>query len=167
MMSDQSNDHVTNAQKGIKEEIGSDVQPIYSLPFAVQLQNIFPIEVIARRFPAETSSPPNAQLGITEIQIDSERFLAQVLLEVRVDFANEPRPFEISFKMLGQFTYEHDYKPEMVYAFLAQGSQSVMLPFARELLLSLCTRLQLPPIILALVQVAPPPTTQAKEEHKY
>ncbi len=140
-------------------------QPLSPLPFAVQMQNIFPIEILARRFPSYTSNAPNILLNVKDIQIDTEHYLSQVTLEVHAGFAEEPSPFEILFRMVGQFSYTQDCSAEMVHTFLAHGSLSIMLPFARELLLNLCTRLQLPPIMLALAQISPPsPKTDINEE---
>jgi len=53
----------------------------------------------------------------------------------------------------------------MVQNFLQQGSLSVMLPSARELLLSLCTRLQVPMVVLPLVQLGPPTTFDPQIEN--
>ena len=83
---------------------------------------------------------------------------------MQVDFANEPRPFEISFKLLGIFTYGLEYNLETLNLFLTQGSLSIMLPFARELLTSICTRLQVPPMLLPLIQLTPHPTMNNAEE---
>jgi hypothetical protein len=144
----------------------SDVQPLPLLPFAVQLQNIFPIEIVARRFPVDQAvdqasvvlANASTQLNLGGLGIDIETSQAQVQLDVSVNFPQEPRLFEISFKLLGIFSYAQDYAPEMVQYFLQQGSLSVMLPSARELLLSLCTRLQVPMVVLPLVQLGPPTT---------
>lgn len=164
MLSDQPNQQAADESVVAKEEITPDTQPLYLLPFGIQLQNIFSIEINARRSPAETVNSPIARLNISEIQIDAENLRAQAVLEVHVGFSDEPRPFEISFKMVGLFIYTQEFSTESLHTFLAQGSLSVMLPFARELLLSLCNRLQIPPLILALTQLAPPPSmTETKE----
>lgn len=43
-----------------------------------------------------------------------------------------------------------------------------MLPFARELLLNLCMRMQIPPIMLSMVQLAPPPSVaEANKETNF
>jgi len=140
-------------------------QPLYFLPFAVQLQNIFAIEIIAKRFPVNISNPPNTNLNLNveDIQIDAEHLLAQVILNAQVKCADDPPPFEILFKLLGLFVYDQAYKTEMIHTFLEQGSISVMLPFARELLLSLCLRVQIPPLLLPLIQLAPPQSETEKE----
>jgi Preprotein translocase subunit SecB len=148
------------------EEAASSMQPLYLLPFGVQLQNIFSTEIIARRFPIDILNAPEARLNISEIQIDGEHLRAQVILDVHIEFSGEARPFEISFKMVGLFIYMQEYSTETLHSFLAQGSLSVMLPFARELLLNLCNRLQIPPLMLTLSQLAPPPSmTETKEEN--
>lgn len=136
----------------------SETQRLYFLPFAIQLQNIFPVEINARRFPLKIADAPTVQLSTTEIQIDAETRQAQAILELSAGFSDEPQPFEISCKIVGEFIYTENYDTDQVYQFLEQGSLSVMLPFARELLLSLCTRMQIPPIMLSMVQFAPPPS---------
>lgn len=144
----------------------SKEQPLYFLPFNVQMQNIFATEIIAQRFPIDFSQmvlSPNVDLGIGEVQVDSENLRAQVILSMRVEFVNEPRPFEISFKLLGIFTYPQEHDSEKLHLFLRQGSLSIMLPFARELLTSLCTRLQIPPLLLPLIQLASHPAIKAEE----
>src|SRR5579859_3303191 len=90
----------------------SGVQPIPLPLFAVQLQNILPIEIVAKRFPEDIATsppgqmnPPNAQLNIGEPEIDSETRQAQVLMEIKVEPVGEPHLFEISIKLIGLFTY--------------------------------------------------------------
>src|SRR5579884_757819 len=126
------------------------------LPAQIQVHNIFVVEIIARRFPIKLESNLSAQsnLQLEEIQVDTEQHQAQAILSVQVDFPDEPRPFEISFKLVGIFSYTQELASETVLQFLNQGSFSVLLPFARELLMSLCTRLQVPPLILQMVQLA-------------
>src|SRR5207249_1570001 len=126
MSPDQSHQQAANEKTGEKEEATLSRQPLYALPFAIQLQNIFPIEIVARRFPVAIANSPDVQLNTSEIQIDSESSQAQVILEVHVGFSDEPRPFEISYKMLGQFNYTQEYNAEMVYMFLSQGSLSAV-----------------------------------------
>jgi preprotein translocase subunit SecB len=164
MMPDDSQ-HPEDENKVVGGSTDQGGQPLYYLPFAVQLQNIFAIEIVARRFPVSLDGTSSAQLSLNlgDVQIDDENLLAQAILSVQVDFNNEPRPFEVSFKLLGHFVYTREYKAEMVHQFLEQGSLSVMLPFARELLISLCSRLQVPPIMLQMVQLAPPPNEVEKD----
>ncbi|MEO8957047.1 MAG: hypothetical protein ABI396_05160 [Ktedonobacteraceae bacterium] len=158
MFSDQLNEH-----------LGEDASPPNSqtlplLQFPVQLQNIFPAGIVANRFPldkavdmASVVTTAHTQLNLGELAIDQEALQAQISLELHVSFSQEPRLFEIYFKMIGIFSYVQEYPLEMVQQFLQQGSLGVMLPSARELLLSLCTRLQVPMIVLPLVQLIPPP----------
>ncbi len=105
------------------EEIApSDIQPLPLLPFAIQLQNIFPIEIVARRFPVDRAvdlasvvlANARTQLNLGGLGIDAETSQAQVQLDVNVNFPQEPRLFVISFKLLGIFSYAQDYEPEMV-----------------------------------------------------
>lgn len=141
-------------------------QPI-SLPlFAVQLQNIVPVEISARRFPGEKSSvapspisqinPASARMNLEEPVLNRELQQAQVPMSLLVLSTDIPPLFEISLKLVGVFSYDASYGEENVLQFLRLGSLSVMLPFARELLLNMCVRLQLPLITLPLVQLAPP-----------
>jgi len=159
------------------DSVGEDVntsasQPIALPLFAVQLQNIFPVEIVARRFPTTITSPPdeqfispNAQLTIEEPTIQTETQQAHVSMNVQVISTEGPYAFEISLKLTGQFTYRQDYGLDLVRQFLKQGSLSVMLPTARELLISLSSRLQIPPIVLPLIQLAPPPASEVKPEN--
>ncbi len=149
-------------------------QPIALPLFAVQPQNIIPVEIIAKRFLATTTdfavsspeqfNPPNVQLAIEEPIIQTESQQAQVLMNVQVISTDEPFRFEISLKLLGLFTYTQDYDVERVRTFLQQGTLSVMLPVARELLMSLSSRLQIPSIVLPLIQLALPLASETKPE---
>ncbi len=170
MLSEQEGSH------GLSESANPPGSQPISLPlFAVQLHNIIPVEVIAKRFLATTTdsavsapeqfNPPNVQLAIEEPIIQSESQQAQVLMNVQVISTDEPFRFEISLKLLGLFTYRHDYEVERVRTFLQQGTLSVMLPVARELLMSLSSRLQIPPIVLPLIQLAPPPISESRSEN--
>lgn len=146
------------------------IQQLPLLPFAVQLQNIVPVEIVAKRFPVNFDAAsvgvisPSTNLNLAEIAINTEMRHAQVSLEVQVEFPAEPQLFEIYFKLIGSFTYTQEYSPETVQQYLQQGSLSVMLPSARELLLSLCTRLQVPMIVLPLIQLAPFPDTDTMDD---
>ncbi len=159
------------------EEPAKDVaQPgMQQLPlnhFAVQMQNIFPVEIVAKRFPTDrivdmntlVTSNVETQLNLTELGIDTELLQAQIHLEVRVRFPHEPRLFEIFFKLAGVFSYAEEYQPENVQQFLQQGSLSIMLPSARELLLSLCNRLQVPVVVLPLIQLGVPSNISETEQ---
>src|SRR2546429_2266310 len=134
-------------------------QTLHALPLSIQLRNIFVIEIITKRFPVALqdtlANTTQTNLNMEEIQVDPENFQAQAILAVHVEITDEPRPFEISFKLVGHFTYSQENTVEMVQQFLNFGSLSVMLPFARELLISLCTRLQIPILILQIIQIAP------------
>ena len=145
------------------QPVENEERSISILPFDVQLQNIFATEVVAKRFPIEvysTQSSPNVELSVSEVQVNKDGLRAQVVLNVEIKFVDEPRPFEISFRLLGAFIYKPEYSIETLQMFLEQGSLSVMLPFARELLASLCIRLQVPPLLLPLIQLAPPPIAE-------
>ncbi len=141
------------------------------LHFSVQLQNVFIAEVVAKHFPvdASTYNPSNVEtiLGLEGINIDTVRSVAQAILSVQIFPKDEPRLFEVSFKQVGLFTYSKDYSPEMVQTFLEQGSLSVMLPFAREMLFGLCTRLQIPIILLPMLRIAPASTNSTLEENAH
>jgi preprotein translocase subunit SecB len=132
--------------------------PLPFLPFEVQLQNIFVTEIVGKHFPVQTDEQPEAKLSIEDINIDESTFYASAVLNVEVSFAEEPRPFDISFKLLGQFSYDSNLTSAQVKKFLTEGSLSIMFPFARETLLGLCIRLQVPPVMLAMIKLAPPPS---------
>lgn len=158
MLSDLSNEHSGEDASQL------NVQNLPLSPFAVQLQNIFPVSIIANRFPldkavdmASAISTANTELSLGELGIDPEALQAQISLEIRVNFSQEPRLFEIYFKMVGIFSYLQGFPVELVQQYLQQGSLGVMLPSARELLLSICTRLQVPMVVLPLIQLVPPP----------
>lgn len=134
------------------------LSPLYFLPFDIQLQNTFCIEISAKRFPVEVVSMPHVQVSLEEAQIDPRSSRAQITFHVQTVSDDNPAPFTISFKILGLFTYSENYLEEQVRLFLEQGSLSILLPFARELLLSICARLQVPAMMLTMVQLAPHPS---------
>ena len=138
--------------------------PLPFLASEVQLRNIFVIEVAAKRFGSEVPNAATVQLNLEDVSINEADFQAQAVLALNMNFAEEPRPFEISFKLLGQFEYDSSLKPARVRTFLEQGSFSVMLPFVREFLCSLSTRLQIPPVMLPMIKVAPPPIVDSDME---
>lgn len=162
MTTEQPELHEENEKKPEEPEQGQ--LPFYLLPTPVQLRNIFAIEILAKRFPMGANRPPNAQINLEGMEIDNASLHANVILNVKVDFADEPRLFEISFKLLGEFVYPQEYATETLRQFLAQGSMSVMMPFARELLLSLCNRLQIPPLILQMIELAPAAFSDAENK---
>jgi preprotein translocase subunit SecB len=146
-----------------------------SLPlFGVQPQNIIPVEIIAKRFFTTTTdsaisfpepfTPPSIQLALEEPVIQSESQQAKVFMNVQVLSTTEPFRFEISLKLLGLFALMQEYDVEFVRGFLQQGALSVMLPVARELLMSLSSRLQVPLIMLPLIQLAPPTSAETRPE---
>jgi preprotein translocase subunit SecB len=147
-------------------QMGGQPMPLPFLPFEVQLQNVFATEIIAKQFPVQTDEPPEARLSIEDIGIDETTLEASAVLSVEVQFAEEPRPFAISFKLLGQFSCNSDLTPAQVHTFLKNGSLSILLPFARETLFSLCTRLQIPPIMLEMVKLVPPPPADEEDENQ-
>jgi hypothetical protein len=90
MMLDDSQ-HPEDEKIVVEKNIDPGKQPLYYLPFTVQLQNIFAIEIIARRFPVSLNSTSSAQLSLNlgDVQIDDENLQAQAILSVQVDFDNE------------------------------------------------------------------------------
>lgn len=147
----------------IDEFTSSGNSPFSLPPFAIQLLNVVPIEIVARRFPVESSDISiNINLNLVEISIDSDSFRAQVILEIKLEPSHEPRLFEIFSRIVGLFSYSPEYESNKVQELLQQGSLNVLLPFVRELVVSLSTRLQIPPIMLSLVQFASPPDTTKK-----
>jgi len=164
MVPDRSIEYSGNEKKVLEGIVESRRDPLPFLPSEIQLQNIFAIEMTAKRFPVDMDGEPVARLGIVGVAVDSAEYQAQVELSVSLEFTDEPHPFDISFNLLGRFTYAPQFKPADVVRFLEMGSLSIMLPFARELLLSICTRLQIPPIILPMVKLAPPPSFDEMKE---
>ena len=115
-------------ENGLEESITpesplpSTLQPSPLPLFAVQLQNILPVEIVARRFPEEKTTnspeqinPPNAQLSLGEPEFNIETRQAQILMEVKVDPVEEPHLFEISVKIIGVFSYSPGYSLEEGY----------------------------------------------------
>ena len=159
MGSDQPGKRSEEERALVQENEPKALRPIYLLPYDVQLQNTFCIEILAKRFPIEIVSLPHIQVNLEETQVDSQSSQAQVILHVHTVSDNKEPPFDISFKILGSFNYSENYREEQILLFLEQGSLSILLPFARELLLSICARLQVPPMMLTMVQLAPHPST--------
>lgn len=153
------NEQSKSEQTAQERVLDQQREPLPFLFSEVQLQNVFAIEIVARRFPVEIADIPTAQLNVEKVSVDEETSTGEVILRLEVSFVEEPRPFEISFKMLGRFTYD-SLTSEQARDFLEKGSLSVMLPFVRELLLGICTRLQIPPIILPMIKLAPPSTNE-------
>lgn len=173
MSSNNSMEQGTEGTTSSEGNTPTGVQP-FALPlYAAQLLNVVPIEIVARRFPGKENSaalstdtqlnPPAVQLHLEEPLILNELHQAQAFFNISVLSTDVPRLFEISLKLVGLFTYDANYDQELIRQFLRQGSLSVILPFARELLLSICTRLQIPLIALPLIQLAPPPTDTQPE----
>jgi len=165
MSTDIPNEHTD--ERPAEEVLSQEAIDISLLPFAVQLQNIFPVNIVATRYPmdniadiASVVSTVHTRINLTEFEINRETSQAQICLEVHVNFQQEPRLFDVYFKLVGIFTYAQDCQPETIQHFLQQGSLSVMLPSARELLLSLCTRLQVPIVVLPLIQLSPSSTPE-------
>ncbi|HLJ33190.1 MAG TPA: protein-export chaperone SecB, partial [Ktedonobacteraceae bacterium] len=149
----------------VEENEPKVLKPVYFLPFDVQLQNTFCIEIMARRFPVDIENVPHVQVNLEEAQVDIQASRAQVTLHVRTVSNDNPPPFDISFKLLGIFNYSEHYRENEVRVFLEQGSLSILLPFARELLFSICARLQVPPMMLTMVQLVPHPSIH-KSSHE-
>jgi preprotein translocase subunit SecB len=164
MSADLPNEHT---DKYPVEDVSSQgAQQFSLLAFPVQLQNLFPVDIKAERYPIQNIidvnnvvSTAHVGLNLNNFGINVEARRAEICLEVRVNFPQEPRFFDIYFKLLGIFTYTQDCQPEIVQQFLQQGCLSVMLPSARELLLGLCTRLQIPMVVLPIIPLSPPPSS--------
>ncbi len=152
-------EHPNQDEPEYKQNIGeppSLIIPISLQPFIIQLQNILPIEIIARRFSTDLPDNSHVQINLVGLDVNAAVLQAQTVWEVKAESSEDPHSFEISFKMVALFSYGKDYDSEKISQFLQQGSLSAVLPFARELLVSICTRLQIPPIFLALIQLATP-----------
>ena len=139
MPSEQEGSH-----SGSESANASGSQPTPLPLFAVQPQNIIPVEIIARRFftPSTDSAiplpeqfaPPSVQFTLEEPTIQSEGQQAQILMNVQVLSTNEPFRYEISLKLLGLFAFKQEYAVEFVRAFLQQGALSVTPKSLRRLL---------------------------------
>jgi preprotein translocase subunit SecB len=126
------------------------------LPFAIQLQNIVPIDIIAKRFPVDLPGemPINIHTNVNGSAIDPKQKQAQVIIETKVEPDVTPHPFEIEVRVIGLFTYSDEYSTDDTLHYIESGSLSIILPFIRELIHQLSIRLQIPPILLPLVAVA-------------
>ena len=92
MMSDQRNQHGSDEIKD-GEPVSSSIQPIALQAFAIQVIDVFPVEIVARRFPVAINNshmPINAQFNIVEMGVDPENLQAQVMLEVKVVPEGDP-----------------------------------------------------------------------------
>ena len=143
----------------------SEIPSISLQPAAIQLLNVVPIEIVAKRFPvASIDAKININLGIVEISIDSDSQQAQVILELRVGPSQEPHFFEIFSRVVGIFSYTKEFHLNAVQEFLQQDSLYILLPFMRVFVLCLSMRLLIPPIMLSLIQLSPTPDTPNKDE---
>ncbi|HEY4034753.1 MAG TPA: hypothetical protein VGL94_12390 [Ktedonobacteraceae bacterium] len=146
--------------KAREEDVHQQPKALLPLPFEIQLVDAFPTEIVARRFPASIPEGLNLNVAVNfsleNRHIDEDNLLAQVVLAVKVDFPTEPRLYEISFGILGLFSYKPPYTAEMVYAYLENGSLSILLPLARELLASLCMRIRVPLLYIPMYPIVPP-----------
>jgi len=132
--------------------------PISLIPFEVQLQNVALIEIAAKRFPVNISpeTSVNIQMSMEGLSVDPDSQQAQVIWEVRLAPTIEPQSFEITIRVLGLFSYAAEYSVSDVQKYIQQGSISAILPFVRELVFSLSTRLQIPPIMLPITKLSNP-----------
>jgi len=158
MESDQSLQPSEEEQMPMELHEAQELVPALFLPYGVQLQNTFCIEIIAKRFPVEIVNIPRVQINLEDTQVDIENLRAQITLHIWTVFDEDAPSFDIAFKLVGLFSYTESYSEGEVRLFLEQGSLSILLPFARELLLSICNRLQVPPMMLTMVKLAPHPS---------
>lgn len=148
--------YVADKESGPNGPNQSGTSSITPKPSPVQLQNAVPIEIVAKRFPVDidSTSRVNVQLNVLSIEVFSDSFQAQQIIELKVVPSQNPPPFEVSFQMVGLFTFLSDYNAEIVKELIEQNGVPIVIPFVRELLLNLCYRLQIPPIMLAIVQAS-------------
>src|SRR5260370_32745895 len=153
-------DNLEDQNKAREEDMHQQPKALLPLTFEIQLVDAFPMEIIARRFPVSIPEGLNLSVAVNfsleNRHIDEENLLAQVVLAIKVDFPTEPRLYEISFGILGLFSYQPPYTTEMVYAYLENGPLSILLPLARELLASLCMRIRVPLLYIPIYPIAPP-----------
>lgn len=129
--------------------------PISLIPFAIQLQNVVPIEIVAKRYPVNIvpESPVNIEASILDISVAPEDRQAQIITEITVIPTARPKPFEIVLQVVGAFTYPEKYNLNELHEYLESGGMGAMIPFLRELILDLSMRLQIPPIMLPVIQL--------------
>lgn len=139
--------------------------PISLIPFGIQLQNVLPIEMVAKRFPVDfvPETALNSDVNLINVSIDSDSQLAQVIIETKVEPIVEPKPFEIGLKIVGIFTFPQKYSFSDVQEYLQSGSIGALFPFIRECIWHLSVRLQIPPIMLPVIQLAAPKSTEESE----
>ena len=71
--------------------------PLPFLPSELQLQNIFAIEMAAKRLSIDLDSIPVAQLSMEDVEVNDKTHHAYTEMSVNLEFADEPHPFDISF----------------------------------------------------------------------
>lgn len=116
----------------------------------------------AKRYPVEISSEVTPQLhgSLEDVAIAENNIQAQVTLNIFITTQSESKPFELSYKIIGSFVCTPDVPRNVMLQFLHQGSLGVLLPFARELLMNLCTRL----ILLPMIQLSLSPSEEMSSE---
>lgn len=157
-----------NESEQANDSTDKPVLPQYLLPASIQLQNALVVEISANRYPVEVSSDQSVttNVNLEEIQIADDGVHAQVILSIQINSHEEPKLFDISFKVVGIFMYLPNTPKDAVLQFLSQGSLGVLLPFARELLMNLCTRLQIPIVILPMIQLTLPQSEEISSEKR-
>ena len=85
MASDQPLQDAENEKKTEAQQVEQGKQPLNLLPFYVQLQNVFAVEISAKRFPVSITTVVNTalQLNLMAINVDEETLQAEVILNVK------------------------------------------------------------------------------------
>lgn len=164
MASDRPRQDLESEKRIVERSENPKKMPLSFLPFPMQLRNVYIMEMVAKRSRIEMVDPPLADLSLGEIEVDEEHLQASVVLTVKMEFSYEPHPFDILFKIGGEFSYTSGYSVKQIHKFLEQGAMSVLLPFARETLYSICLRLQVTPVMLTMLQTATFPLDEIEKE---
>lgn len=141
----------------------NDTQPLFAMA-QMQLSDVFPVQLHARRFeveeePSEEAAAPIVRIGVT-ITVRSK---TQIHVELRgeVLFESPTPPFEIEAAILGQFTIPPpSVEGQVPMDNIQRTATPILMPFLREAISELSARLRVPPVVLPLVTLVPPQPEQ-------
>ncbi len=124
MSSDKSSQHISEDTSEVNSPVSSGIQPVPLQLFAIQPLDVYPIEVIAKKFPVAINELPltvNIQFNIAELNLDPESLQAQLILETKVESAEEPKVFEMS--LVGS-EFIHSFTPSSDCTIIGTASSS-------------------------------------------
>lgn len=133
----------------------------------VQLRDVFPVKLVAKRsrLPEEQAveAPPVAQM--TELVLVENGDQLQVELGLRIAFEPPSQgSFELEVSIVGVFERTGSLPAGMdLNSYVRRIALSLLLPFLREQVFELSTKLRLMPILLPVVipQASIPPTDES------